>query len=48
MTRLLHPSVQNGLTPGSNAFAGGVLTCKCLDRPVKVKVSGGTYATSRR
>ena len=41
MTRLLHPSVQNGLTPGSDAFAGGVLACKCQDRPVKVKVSGG-------
>ncbi|NSL21224.1 S-(hydroxymethyl)glutathione synthase [Agrobacterium tumefaciens] len=37
--RLLHPSIQNGLHKGNGDYAGGVLTCKCLDRPVKVKVS---------
>ena len=41
MTRLLHPSIQNGLPQGSDAFAGGVLTCKCQDRTVKVKITGG-------
>jgi S-(hydroxymethyl)glutathione synthase len=34
----IHPSVDHGVTPGSESFAGGVLTCKCADRPVKVRV----------
>lgn len=37
--RLLHPSIQNGLHTGDADFGGGILTCKCADRPVKVKVS---------
>lgn len=39
--RLLHPSIQTGLHKGDSTHAGGVLTCKCLDRPVKVNVSTG-------
>jgi len=39
--RLLHPSIQNGLHKGDSNFAGGVLTCHCTERPVKVKISGG-------
>ena len=39
--RLLHPAIQNGLQPRSDAFAGGTLVCKCADRPVKVKVAAG-------
>jgi S-(hydroxymethyl)glutathione synthase len=34
----IHPSVDHGVKPGSADFAGGILTCKCADRPVKVKV----------
>lgn len=41
MTRLLHPSIQNGVRDGGDVFSGGILTCKCQDRAVKVKVSGG-------
>ncbi|MBN9047554.1 MAG: S-(hydroxymethyl)glutathione synthase [Rhizobiales bacterium] len=37
--RLLHPAIQNGLHRGSNDFDGGVLSCKCTERTVKVKVS---------
>ncbi len=39
--RMLHPSIQNGLHKPKAEFAGGTLVCKCSDRPVKVKVSGG-------
>jgi S-(hydroxymethyl)glutathione synthase len=39
--RLLHPAIQNGVKKGNPQFAGGVLTCKCTDRPVKVRVAGG-------
>ena len=31
----IHPSVDNGVKQGSKDFAGGTLTCKCTDRPVK-------------
>ena len=34
----IHPSVDHGVQPGSADFAGGVLTCKCAERPVKVRV----------
>ncbi len=34
----IHPAVDNGLKPGTEGFAGGVLTCHCSDRPVKVEV----------
>jgi len=39
--RLLHPLIQNGLHKGDGKHAGGVLVCKCADRPVRVKVSVG-------
>lgn len=34
----IHPSVDRGITPGSDTFAGGTLVCKCKDRPVVVRV----------
>jgi S-(hydroxymethyl)glutathione synthase len=34
----IHPSVDHGVTPGSAEFAGGVLSCKCADAPVKVRI----------
>lgn len=34
----IHPSVDNGIKPGSANFAGGTLTCKCTQNPVKVTV----------
>ena len=34
----IHPSVDNGVKPGSANFTGGTLTCKCADKPVKVTV----------
>src|ERR1700688_1919607 len=34
----IHPSVDNGVKQGSKDFAGGTLTCKCTDRPVKVSI----------
>ncbi|TIT28577.1 MAG: aldehyde-activating protein, partial [Mesorhizobium sp.] len=39
--RLLHPLIQNGVHKGDSNHAGGILACKCTDRPVKVKVSAG-------
>ena len=38
----IHPSVDNGVKQGSKDFAGGTLTCKCTDKPVKVALSGQT------
>jgi S-(hydroxymethyl)glutathione synthase len=34
----IHPLVDNGITPGSAGFAGGMLHCKCAADPVVVKV----------
>ncbi len=34
----IHPAVDNGLKPALPGFAGGMLVCKCTDRPVKVRV----------
>ena len=34
----IHPSVDNGVKPGSQSFAGGTLTCKCASNPVEVTV----------
>jgi len=34
----IHPSVDHGVTAGSANFAGGILSCKCTERPVKVRV----------
>lgn len=42
MALKLHPSIDNGFKKGSPSFAGGVLTCKCADHPVKVQITGNT------
>ena len=34
----IHPSVDNGIKAGAANFAGGTLTCKCKDKPVKVTI----------
>src|SRR6202140_3164952 len=34
----IHPSVDHGVKQGSKDFAGGTLTCKCTDKPVKVSI----------
>ncbi len=34
----IHPTVDNGLKPGSKDFTGGTLACKCQDKPVTVAV----------
>jgi len=34
----IHPSVDNGIKPGSDSFAGGTLSCHCVQDPVTVKV----------
>jgi S-(hydroxymethyl)glutathione synthase len=39
MTETIHPSIDGGVKQGSSSFTGGILVCKCADRPVKVKVS---------
>jgi S-(hydroxymethyl)glutathione synthase len=36
----IHPSVDNGVKPGSKDFAGGTLTCKCAKDPVTVQLKG--------
>ncbi|MDB5969208.1 MAG: Glutathione-dependent formaldehyde-activating enzyme [Hydrocarboniphaga sp.] len=39
----IHPSLDNGIKPGASGnFAGGTLTCKCAQNPVKVKLSAQT------
>ncbi|MEX2631721.1 MAG: S-(hydroxymethyl)glutathione synthase [Tistlia sp.] len=35
----IHPSVDSGVKPAASGFSGGTLTCKCSDRPVKVRIS---------
>ena len=37
----IHPLVDNGVTAGSKDFAGGTLTCHCVERPVKVVICPG-------
>ena len=39
MTISIHPDVDNGVQPGSDAFSGGTLNCKCSDKPVTVTVA---------
>ena len=34
----IHPSVDGGVKPGSDTFAGGTLTCKCTSNPVTVSI----------
>src|ERR1700756_3016474 len=36
----LHPSIDQGIKPGSQAFSGGTLVCKCAQNPVKVAIRG--------
>jgi len=38
----IHPSVDQGVKPGKDDFAGGTLVCHCKDRPVKVSVASQT------
>jgi S-(hydroxymethyl)glutathione synthase len=34
----LHPTIDNGIKPGSKDFAGGTLVCKCSQNPVEVSI----------
>ena len=36
----IHPSVDQGVKPGSKDFAGGTLTCQCASAPVTVSIKG--------
>jgi S-(hydroxymethyl)glutathione synthase len=36
----IHPSVDNGVQPGSANFAGGTLTCQCAQAPVTLSIKG--------
>jgi len=36
----IHPAVDHGITPGTNDFPGGTLSCKCAQRPVRVRITG--------
>jgi S-(hydroxymethyl)glutathione synthase len=36
----IHPSVDNGVRPGTANFAGGTLACRCSDKQVKVRIKG--------
>ncbi len=36
----LHPSIDNGVRPGSKDFQGGTLACKCSSAPVTVSLKG--------
>jgi S-(hydroxymethyl)glutathione synthase len=42
MATAIHPSVDNGVKPGSQSFSGGTLTCKCATNPVEVSIKGQT------
>jgi S-(hydroxymethyl)glutathione synthase len=35
----IHPSVDNGVKPGTKGFAGGKLACKCASNPVEVTLA---------
>lgn len=39
---LIHPAVDNGIRRGKPDFAGGVLSCHCASKPVKVRVGAQT------
>ena len=34
----IHPSVDNGIKPGTKDFAGGTLLCRCAQNPVEVTI----------
>ncbi|HLZ67904.1 MAG TPA: S-(hydroxymethyl)glutathione synthase [Aliidongia sp.] len=36
----IHPSVDQGVKPGADGFAGGTLVCKCTQNPVVVTIKG--------
>jgi S-(hydroxymethyl)glutathione synthase len=36
----LHPSIDNGVKPGTDNFEGGTLECHCAERPVTVAIEG--------
>ncbi len=38
----IHPSVDHGIKAETPGFAGGTLTCKCTDKPVKVTIKAQT------
>lgn len=38
----IHPAVDNGVKQGNPEFSGGVLTCHCTNRPVKIRVGAQT------
>lgn len=38
----IHPSVDNGIRPGADGFAGGTLQCHCATDKVEVKVGAQT------
>lgn len=38
----IHPSIDGGIEPASEGFAGGTLACKCAADPVKVTVGAQT------
>ena len=39
-TIAIHPSVDQGVKPGTSSFAGGTLTCHCAQAPVVVTITG--------
>ena len=40
MTVSIHPSMDQGIIPGTADFTGGTLVCKCADNPVTVSIQG--------
>ncbi|HWH77578.1 MAG TPA: S-(hydroxymethyl)glutathione synthase, partial [Candidatus Binatus sp.] len=36
----IHPAVDQGLKSAANNFTGGILRCKCGDKPVEVSIKG--------
>ena len=40
MATQLHPAIDNGITKGTGAFAGGKLLCKCATDKVEVTITG--------
>jgi S-(hydroxymethyl)glutathione synthase len=38
----IHPSVDHGVKPGADNFAGGTLVCKCAQDPVVVTIKGNS------
>jgi S-(hydroxymethyl)glutathione synthase len=38
MAIAIHPSVDNGIAPGTKDFAGGTLVCLCTSNPVTVSI----------